>query len=55
MEASHPLDAYSQIVSGVAAANPDAVVSGTQSEDAFAQVKAMIQLKWLLDAPSGIG
>ena len=34
------------IISGVAAANPDVVVSGTQSEDAFAQVKAMIQLKF---------
>ena len=34
------------IVSGIAAANPDVVVSGTQSSDAFAQVKAMIQLKF---------
>ncbi len=34
------------IVAGVVAANPDVVVSGTQSEDAFAQVKAMIQLKF---------
>ena len=34
------------IVSGIAAANPDVVVSGTQSADAFAQVKAMIQLKF---------
>jgi branched-chain amino acid transport system substrate-binding protein len=34
------------IVSAVAAANPDVVVGGTQSEDAYAMVKAMIQLKW---------
>lgn len=34
------------IISGVAAANPDVLVSGTQSSDAFAQVKAMIQLKF---------
>ena len=34
------------IVAGIAAANPDAVVSGTQSLDAFAQVKGMIQLKF---------
>ena len=34
------------IIAGVAAANPDVLVSGTQSEDAFAQVKAMIQLKF---------
>ncbi|MDB5621414.1 amino acid ABC transporter substrate-binding protein [Tardiphaga sp.] len=34
------------IVSGYAAANPDVVVAGTQSSDAFAQVKAMIQLKF---------
>ncbi len=34
------------IISGVAAAHPDVVVSGTQSLDAFAQVKAMIQLKF---------
>jgi len=34
------------IIAGVAAANPDVVVSGTQSLDAFAQVKAMIQLKF---------
>jgi branched-chain amino acid transport system substrate-binding protein len=39
------------VIAGVAAAKPDVVVSGTQSSDAFAQVKAMIQLnfspKWL--------
>ena len=34
------------IIAGVAAAKPDVLVSGTQSEDAFAQVKAMIQLKF---------
>jgi branched-chain amino acid transport system substrate-binding protein len=34
------------IVSGYAAANPDVVVAGTQAVDAFAQVKAMIQLKF---------
>ncbi|HYT25261.1 MAG TPA: amino acid ABC transporter substrate-binding protein [Actinomycetota bacterium] len=32
------------IIQRVAAAKPDVVVSGTQSEDAYAQVKAMIQL-----------
>jgi branched-chain amino acid transport system substrate-binding protein len=34
------------IIAGVAAANPDVLISGTQSLDAFAQVKAMIQLKF---------
>lgn len=34
------------IISKVAAANPDVVVAGTQSLDAFADVRAMIQLKW---------
>jgi branched-chain amino acid transport system substrate-binding protein len=34
------------IVSGVAAANPDVVVAGTQASDAYSQVKAMIQLKF---------
>jgi branched-chain amino acid transport system substrate-binding protein len=34
------------VMSKVAAANPDVVVAGTQSVDAYAQVKAMIQLKW---------
>jgi branched-chain amino acid transport system substrate-binding protein len=34
------------IVEKVAAANPDMVVAGTQSDDAYSQVKAMIQLKF---------
>jgi branched-chain amino acid transport system substrate-binding protein len=34
------------IMSALAAKHPDVVVSGTQSVDAFAQVKAMIQLKF---------
>jgi branched-chain amino acid transport system substrate-binding protein len=34
------------IVAKVAAAKPDMVVSGTQSDDAYAQVKGMIQLKF---------
>ena len=34
------------IVSGIAAANPDVVVGGSQEGDAFAQIKAMIQLKF---------
>ena len=34
------------IVSGIAAANPDVVVGGSQEGDAFAQMKAMIQLKF---------
>jgi branched-chain amino acid transport system substrate-binding protein len=34
------------IVEKVAAAHPDMVVAGTQSEDAYSQVKAMIQLKF---------
>ena len=42
------------IVSGIAASNPDVVVGGTQEADAFAQIKAMIQLKfnpkWLYEA-----
>jgi branched-chain amino acid transport system substrate-binding protein len=36
----------SPIVSKIAAAAPDIVVAGTQSNDAFAEVKAMIQLKF---------
>ena len=32
------------IIQKVAAAHPDVVVAGTQSEDAYAQVKAMVQL-----------
>ncbi|MED7826394.1 amino acid ABC transporter substrate-binding protein [Streptomyces chiangmaiensis] len=39
------------VIAKVAAAKPDLLVSGTQSEDAYAQVKAMIQLgfnpRWL--------
>jgi branched-chain amino acid transport system substrate-binding protein len=34
------------IVEKVASSHPDMVVAGTQSEDAYAQVKAMIQLKF---------
>jgi branched-chain amino acid transport system substrate-binding protein len=34
------------VVSKMAAANPDVVVAGTQSQDAYALVKAMVQLKW---------
>jgi branched-chain amino acid transport system substrate-binding protein len=30
----------------VAAAKPDVVVAGTQSEDAYSDVRAMVQLKW---------
>ena len=36
----------SPIVAKVAAARPDVVVAGTQSEDAYAMVKAMVQLKF---------
>ena len=36
----------SPIVAKVAAAKPDVVVAGTQSEDAYGDVRAMIQLKW---------
>jgi branched-chain amino acid transport system substrate-binding protein len=36
----------SPIVSKMAAARPDVVVAGTQSEDAYAMVKAMVQLKF---------
>ncbi len=36
----------SPIITKVAAAKPDVVVAGTQSEDAYADVRAMIQLKW---------
>ncbi|MDL9978775.1 amino acid ABC transporter substrate-binding protein [Microbacterium candidum] len=42
------------IISGVAAANPDVIVGGTQEADAFAQIKAMIQLhvnpQWLYES-----
>jgi branched-chain amino acid transport system substrate-binding protein len=34
------------VVSAMAAARPDVVVGGTQANDAYAMVKAMIQLKW---------
>ena len=34
------------IIEKVASSHPDMVVSGTQSEDAYAQVKAMVQLKF---------
>jgi branched-chain amino acid transport system substrate-binding protein len=37
---------FSPIMSKVAASNPDLLVSGTQSEDAYAQVKSLIQLKF---------
>jgi len=42
------------IISGLAAKNPDVVVGGSQEADAFAQIKAMIQLKfnpkWLFES-----
>ncbi|MDP9027080.1 MAG: amino acid ABC transporter substrate-binding protein [Actinomycetota bacterium] len=42
------------IMSGMSAANPDVVVGGSQEADAFAQMKAMIQLKfnpkWLFES-----
>ncbi len=37
---------FSPIMSKVAAAKPDVLVSGTQSEDAYAQVKSLVQLKF---------
>jgi branched-chain amino acid transport system substrate-binding protein len=37
---------FSPIMSKLVAANPDVVVSGTQSEDAYAQVKSLVQLKF---------
>jgi len=36
----------SPVISGVAAAHPDVLVSGTQSNDAYAQVKSLVQLKF---------
>jgi branched-chain amino acid transport system substrate-binding protein len=36
----------SPVMSGLAAKHPDVVVSGTQAEDAYAQVKSLIQLKF---------
>jgi branched-chain amino acid transport system substrate-binding protein len=37
---------FSAIMAKVAAAHPDAIVSGTQSEDAYGQVKSLVQLKF---------
>ena len=37
---------FSPIIAKVAAANPDVLVSGTQSDDAYAQVKSLVQLKF---------
>jgi branched-chain amino acid transport system substrate-binding protein len=37
---------FSAIMSKVAAVAPDVLVSGTQSEDAYAQVKSLVQLKF---------
>jgi branched-chain amino acid transport system substrate-binding protein len=37
---------YAPIMSKVAAAHPDVLVAGTQSEDAYGQVKSLIQLKF---------
>src|SRR5665647_3083836 len=37
---------FSPIMAKVASANPDVLVSGTQSEDAYAQVKSLVQLKF---------
>ncbi len=37
---------FSAIMSKVVAANPDVLISGTQSEDAYAQVKSLVQLKF---------
>ena len=37
---------FSAIISKVVAAAPDVLVSGTQSDDAYAQVKSLIQLKF---------
>ncbi|MGZ6982815.1 MAG: ABC transporter substrate-binding protein, partial [Ilumatobacteraceae bacterium] len=36
----------SPVIAKVAAANPDVVVAGTQSDDAYAQVKAMVEQKF---------
>jgi branched-chain amino acid transport system substrate-binding protein len=36
----------SPIMTKVAAANPDVLISGTQSEDAYSQVKSLVQLKF---------
>src|SRR2546421_10896625 len=37
---------YSAIMAKVVAAKPDALVGGTQSEDAYGQVKSLVQLKF---------
>jgi branched-chain amino acid transport system substrate-binding protein len=37
---------FSPIMTKVAAAKPDVLISGTQSEDAYGQVKSLIQLKF---------
>jgi branched-chain amino acid transport system substrate-binding protein len=37
---------FSAIMAKVAAAKPDVLVSGTQSEDAYGQVKSLVQLKY---------
>jgi len=37
---------FSAILSKVVAANPDVLVGGTQNEDAYAQVKTLVQLKF---------
>jgi branched-chain amino acid transport system substrate-binding protein len=37
---------YSSIMAKVATAKPDVLVGGTQSEDAYGQVKSLIQLKF---------
>ena len=37
---------FGPIMGKVAAANPDVLVSGTQSEDAYGQVKSLVQLKF---------
>jgi branched-chain amino acid transport system substrate-binding protein len=37
---------FSAIMSKVVAANPDVLVGGTQNEDAYAQVKTLVQLKF---------
>lgn len=36
----------SSVMAGVAAKKPDVIVGGTQSEDAYAQVKSLVQLKY---------
>jgi branched-chain amino acid transport system substrate-binding protein len=36
----------SPVMSGIAAAHPDVLVSGTQNNDAYAQVKSLVQLKF---------